>query len=1669
MTSFTTSTSPQWDNRNRGFISPSELQQLRQASPGRAFDLLDLPARRTPPQPTMQPASPDNNNNNNSSNIPAQSHPQPSLPSHLQLQSPAAPAIDPQPRPAMPSSAQSHARTSSFFSFRHRHSQDQQSSPSPISPQPPAASHNKRPSSSNGAALSDFGPPPPPMGQSQSMGPGRPPTDSPSDEKHAAQRRSSVAATAQPSPSPVHPEIRSVVQLTVCHARKVYFSGPLVKRVERMPDGQRPTKDERWVDVWAQLGGTTLSIWDMREVEEANKQGREVPPMYFNVTDAFVQVLGAITMPAVGDQPPQKFTNVLTLNTAGSNLLLFCCPSTQALVSWATALRLAAWEKSRLEEIYTAHLIRITLPYGKDTRSTLVRGRMEGWVRIRVSGQTDWKRMWMVVSAGSGPSPDLAGPSSSDGGRPGTTEAPRKKRMSNLFSRDHQDDPLPLRPLLAVYASPKSKDKKQPLLTLREVSQAFAVYPERPELINRSTLMKLEGYLGEEDTAGSMRNRQGWLLVMPELEVGNTQPSEMLKWLIAIHDAFELYGRPKAYTWDPREQLSMMFAYPVGPGRDLLFLDRELAEKMDPREDRTSAIRSGFLSILSERISTVDPNTRPDGPPALPPLSLSSGSPTQDQPPSASPGAGQANGESSHLSHLPVFNFDKSTSQVQGQALPTVPAHLQDIPLGRSLSPIVERTHSQSLSGDVARSRSATEENQPLASLISSPSAAPEGEETGSRYGLPISTSPPPATVEARHPSGDSQRRPSDSRHPNGQYSQSRSETTGSGGVEIMGVKLPFTPATSPEIPSFSTTSTSVCSSQASPLGTQAPPFQLSASPGPPYSPPGAPTPGDPSVTRSPVPGSPSFSALTSPHSVEKDLPSISAVQAQAQDTPRRLSSPPLVPRRSPGRNVISNVPAVPPVPDKPSSPPHALQQQVPAPPAKPVPAQDAQNENDFAAALFYMQQFEDKPHPPRRVPTTISEYSDVSGSGEEAAQPSTQTHSMVSGRFASPLPAAPQQQRRGPESEHSTSGSRPPIGRKPSGARALPTASRALNPDTLSHSPPSPDVHRTDLDAMPNPSRSTLSHAEDPNADALAALSFLDSTPAAEQPPPSRADVSTAKPVPSPPPRDDSPQPSDEEPAPTSTENATQQYRSSFALSKQAAERKARMQAQQAAHQAAVHRPGRANGKRPISGPRSSGWNESSDEEEEEEDDDDEDADSDEGPSVTDHRRPPSQVHAQVTAASVAAPVPAPAPAAPIRPLRPQSRNASPAEVATATDANPYAQLRHPRNLPPVPRPQTQGPPSTTDDFYTAPPRRIISEQRARTPDDGAIPRPHSDFPMQRQNIWTQVLEPGRQPGANPLPEPPPPPQRDTFVQLEPASVSMTKAFTPHGLLSAGMQDKQDRSAKRQEELARETGASLINVPNKPPPPQTGLLGAITAHERERKREGGMGAALTEREREKRMAEDRQRKLDDLQRQQLEMAQSGMFTGQPYPNFNPMMANPMMMGMNPMMPGGFMGYPNMMPGYGPQQYMFAQQAAQAAYQQAMMAFSTAGSQAPNGMTSGASPITPMMTGGGMGFDPRMSMMGMPIMGSPMPMGSMGLPMGTMGTMGPMGGGVGMQMTGGSTFDPRLSTGPMDENMRPPAPGGQHGPGHNSPRNSSAGQGSPAGPRPVDPRDGVKS
>lgn len=228
----------------------------------------------------------------------------PSTDHHMPLIS----AKAPQQRP--PLQNQSHSRSSSFFSFRNKQSLASQNS-----------GHHRTTSMGNGDGNGSAGVQPytsPPLQTTPGRGPpnqnaqfslqqqqpGMTQTvsvQSPLARAPSLQGNAQSPPQPQPqpqplAPSPLHPEIRSVVQLTAAHAHKIYFSGPLVRRIERQADGQRPAKDEGWSDVWAQLGGTTLSIWDMKQIQEASKQGKEVPPTYVNMTDAVSFILGPFSI-----------------------------------------------------------------------------------------------------------------------------------------------------------------------------------------------------------------------------------------------------------------------------------------------------------------------------------------------------------------------------------------------------------------------------------------------------------------------------------------------------------------------------------------------------------------------------------------------------------------------------------------------------------------------------------------------------------------------------------------------------------------------------------------------------------------------------------------------------------------------------------------------------------------------------------------------------------------------------------------------------------------------------------------------------------------------------------------------------------------------------------------------------------------------------------------------------------------------------------------------------------------------------------------------------------------------------------------------------------------------------------------------------------------------------
>ena len=103
-------------------------------------------------------------------------------------------------------------------------------------------------------------------------------------------------------------------------------------------------------------------------------------------------------------------------------------------------------------------------------------------------------------------------------------------------SPNHNAPNQPALPTIALYASEKTKDRKRPRYTISHITQAFAVYPERPEIIQNSTLFKVEGSVQDEEIRLNEQERRpaldGYLLVMPETDPTRPGSTEMLKWLV---------------------------------------------------------------------------------------------------------------------------------------------------------------------------------------------------------------------------------------------------------------------------------------------------------------------------------------------------------------------------------------------------------------------------------------------------------------------------------------------------------------------------------------------------------------------------------------------------------------------------------------------------------------------------------------------------------------------------------------------------------------------------------------------------------------------------------------------------------------------------------------------------------------------------------------------------------------------------------------------------------------------------------------------------------------------------------------------------------------------------------------------------------------------------------
>ncbi|SPJ79210.1 related to CAF120 CCR4 Associated Factor 120 kDa [Fusarium torulosum] len=374
-------------------------------------------------------------------------------------------------------------------------------------------------------------------------------------EPSARRRRSSSAASSRP-PSMVlaHqppimditedtiPELQPIFSFLNSHSNKLYQEGYFLKLDDQNTQG-KPNPDRTWTECFAQLVGTVLSLWDAGELDAAGEDG-EVLPKFINLTDASIKMIESLPTRSADEQPLQ---NILSISTAGRNRYLLHFNSRHSLLQWTAGIRLAIFEHSSLQEAYTGALIAGKGKTLNNIGVIMERARFptEEWVRVRFGAGVPWRRCWCVITP-----PD---------------EKQYAKLQKELKKRSPYDrSPVPtLKGDIKFYdqrKDGKKQKKMQPIATITDAYSAYAIYPQSKNLIDASTLLKVEGNIDIHTDPPS--STEGFVFIMPETRPAVSGFEMLLRFLFPTWDTFGLYGRPGRLVASTLDSRSLMFAMP---------------------------------------------------------------------------------------------------------------------------------------------------------------------------------------------------------------------------------------------------------------------------------------------------------------------------------------------------------------------------------------------------------------------------------------------------------------------------------------------------------------------------------------------------------------------------------------------------------------------------------------------------------------------------------------------------------------------------------------------------------------------------------------------------------------------------------------------------------------------------------------------------------------------------------------------------------------------------------------------------------------------------------------------------------------------------------------------------------------------------------------------------
>ena len=360
------------------------------------------------------------------------------------------------------------------------------------------------------------------------------------------------------------PELAPIVSLLSAQSHRKYCEGVFMLLKDLDADGN--PSDRKWLEVYGIMIGNELAYWDSSQIETSGSVivGNN-KPSYLNFSDGTLKTCTSLAS-ASGN-----IDNVIVLSTTLKNRFLLQYSSNDDFHTWCSAFRLSAFEYKALQEAYTASLLSARGSLLSDIRVILSEKKFnyEDWTSVRFGAGMPWKKCFAVI------------------------EPSKKARKGYKHG------------FIYFYENEK-KTKKILMAKITNISSVYALYPRTYTIIDKSTMIKLEGSIQFDPKEGS---KNCSIFLMPEQHTSVPGYDTLIRFLIPLMDSFHLYGRPKRLNADKLDPNSLLFGLPVLPKvhylevKDLLPITKNRSSIDWDQEEWNSAIKDLLRTKVSSGYS----------------------------------------------------------------------------------------------------------------------------------------------------------------------------------------------------------------------------------------------------------------------------------------------------------------------------------------------------------------------------------------------------------------------------------------------------------------------------------------------------------------------------------------------------------------------------------------------------------------------------------------------------------------------------------------------------------------------------------------------------------------------------------------------------------------------------------------------------------------------------------------------------------------------------------------------------------------------------------------------------------------------------------------------------------------------------------------------------------